>query len=84
MNVGEFEQAVWDKDGIRVVVRANTWEQVGDYNYANAAAATLSVTQYLNARIKPKTLEYQVDVLDGSGDSAHGRTKLATVRGSYR
>ncbi len=83
MNICEFEEAVWEKDGIRLVVRAQSWAKVENYDYANAADRRMSVTEYLRVRITPKIGNYEVAVVSGDGTLVHGRTKLNKVRATF-
>lgn len=83
MRANKFEDAVWKKDGVRVVVRAPAAATVVDYENLNAAAGTLSVTGFLGNRILPKVNPFEAVVILGDGTIAHGRTKLTAVRQSY-
>ena len=44
MRVWEFEDTVWAKEGIRIVIRASARTEVQDYDYTNAATETWSLT----------------------------------------
>lgn len=83
MTVQEFEQAVWQVEGIRVVVRAAPSAEVGSYPYRNAAIKSNSVTQWLESRIAPQLENYGVQVVDGYGVRPHGGTSLRKIRASY-
>jgi hypothetical protein len=83
MKVRAFEDAVWAKDGVRVVVRAPENATVGDYTNANAAAGTLGVTGYLRNRITPIIDPYTSTVILGDGTVSHGGLKLKRVRATY-
>lgn len=83
MTVKQFEAAVWDVEGIRVVVRALGGTTVGDYNYANAASAASSISDWLKTRVTPKLATHEVVVINGDGLPPHGRTSLDKVRKSY-
>jgi len=84
MTVYDFEQAVWEKEGIRIVVRAPWDDQVQDYDYVNAAQANWRVTQFLENRILPRVGNRQAVVISGFGKHPHGGTHLSGVRDSYR
>ena len=83
MTVQEFEDKVWEVEGIRIVIRANTKDSVTAYNYQNAAQETWRVTQWLKNRIRPKLRNKQVALVEGNGEEPHGRTILRTLRKSY-
>lgn len=84
MNVGDFEDAVWAKDGIRIVIRARRATQVGDFDWANAAPEGQSLTVYMRNRIRARIDSHDFSVIDGRGSEPHGRTLLRNVRQSYR
>lgn len=52
MKVWEFEEAVWKKDTIRIVIRAAANSEVGDYDNKNAAQGNRNITWFLNTRIR--------------------------------
>jgi hypothetical protein len=79
----EFEQAVFDLEEVRIVVRADPNADLGDFEYDRKAASNASITDWLEQRIYPLTGEYYVVVVDGSGARPHGRTKMEKLRSSY-
>lgn len=83
MNVQQFEQAVFDMDEIRVVVRASTAEKLNDYKFVRKATNSTSLTDWVEQRIRPLIGDHEVTVIDGNGVQPHGRTKIEKVRASY-
>ena len=85
MTVKDLEQEVYDLDEIRIVVRTSRDLDVGDYDYERKAADNTSITEWLDQRIYPLFGQnrVRVEVVDGYGALAHGRTRLSVVRGSY-
>lgn len=83
MNVWEFEQAVYELEEVRIVVRAPWKKDLGDYGYERAASGNVSVTDWFNTRIGPALDNEQVVIIDGNGAIPHGRTKMSTLRASY-
>lgn len=83
MNVREFEDAVWERDTIRIVIRAPSNEQVEAYNYVNAANATQTLTAFINGRIRDRVGDLEVIAVNGSGTIVNGNTHLNTVRATY-
>lgn len=83
MRVSEFEQAVLDKEEVVIRIRAPLATVVDDYNYERQASGSTSVTDWLENRILPKLKGGQVAIVDGNGQTPHGRTKLATLRATY-
>ena len=83
MTPWEIEQAVFELDEIRIVIRAGTNTQLGTYQYTRKAAENASVAEWLDQRIKPILKNHAVVVIDGNGNVPHGRTRLSTLRASY-
>ncbi len=83
MNVSDFEDAVRAVDRIRVVIRATKNTEVRDFNWANAAQETQSLTDYMRIRIQSRIDDLEFSVIDGHGGEPHGRTRLRTIRQSY-
>ena len=83
MNVSDFEKAVFELEDVRIVIRAPANTEVGDYNYQRAASGTASVSEWLATRIADLVGQFKAVVVDGTGVTPHGRTRMATLRGSY-
>jgi hypothetical protein len=83
MIVIDFEEKVWEAEGIRIVVRAPVNTVVGDYDCQNAAQETWRVTQWLDSRVYPKLNGHEVTAIQGDGEEPHGRVFLRTLRQSY-
>lgn len=83
MTPSEIEQAVFDLEEVRIVIRASVREHLGDFDYDRKAAGNSSVTDWLDQRIRPLIGAFTVVVVDGTGALPHGRTKMETLRASY-
>ena len=83
MKVWEFENAVWERDGIRIVIRARANDEVENYSYNNAAAWNKNITWLLDTRIRPFVGEREVVVIGGDGGHPHGGNNIQTIRDSY-
>ena len=83
MNVREFEDAVWQKEKIRIAIRASSSNQVEGYDYVNAANANQSLASFLNARVLNKVGDLEVIAINGDGEIVNGNTHLDTIRGTY-
>jgi hypothetical protein len=83
MNALEFEQAVFSLDQIRIVIRAKTGAELKPYKFVRKATDSASLSEWLDQRIMPLVGDHQVVVVDGSGVSPHGRTKIEKIRASY-
>ena len=84
MNVGQLEEVLWNRDGVRVVVRAPWSAPVQASNQTKAADKGMRVNEYLRVRVQDSIGDYQCFVVDGYGLVVNGNTKLETVRASYR
>ena len=83
MKAWEFEEKVWEIEGIRIVVRASSEIEVSDYDYQNAAQDNWRITQLLEGRIQPNLEDMEILVLQGDGEQPHGSVILRTIRKSY-
>ena len=85
MKVWEFEEAVWKKDTIRIVIRAAANSEVEDYEYQNAAQGNRNITWFLNTRVRSHSRvgDYEIVVIGGDGKQPFGGTYIQTVRDSY-
>ena len=83
MNVKEFEDAVWAKERIRIVIRAAANRVVKKYDYKNAAQENRSVTELLQGRIQKRVGDLEVVVIQGNGEQPRGNVILRTLRDSY-
>ena len=83
--IADIEDAVWEVERVRVVVRDRSDCRIrGDYGYERAAKASWRVTELLDKRVRPAVDDRDVAVVDGGGDQPHGKTLLRTVRTSCR
>ena len=80
----DLERQIYEKEEIRVVVRAKQDTQFSPYSYDRKAATNTSATVWYNTRLKPIIGE-DIDavIIDGHGNIPHGRTKMDTIRNSY-
>lgn len=83
MKASEFEDKVWEVEGIRIVLRCPEDQVVTPYDYTNAASQTTSITSWLNGRVLPKLNGIPCEVIAGNGEQPHGRSLTRTVKASY-
>jgi type I restriction enzyme M protein len=79
---------IWDVEGFEVAFLSQdgtdvTHRRVDDYRFQRAAIGTWTVAKWREQRFTPDYPDFEVDVLDGSGEPVHGKTHLSTVRDSY-
>lgn len=58
-------------------------EGMPQYVYHRAAENDITVETWKATRFRPSYPGFEVDVLDGRGNSVQGNTKLGTVRETY-
>ena len=83
MNVLEFEEAVWQLEEVLIRIRAPARESVGNYDFERQAGRNMSVTNWINGRLRPRLRHLEVSIIDGNYTHPHGRTKMRTLRASY-
>lgn len=87
--VKNVEKKMWDVEGFDVCIKHNGKDVRGDksglpqYSYERSAKNDMTVSEYKKKRFGPNFPGYELDVLDGDGNSVPGQTKLSTVRDSY-
>ena len=80
---GAFEEAVWEVEGIRVIVRDGVDSEVVAYDYQKAANKEWRVSELLSKRLAGPLDGREVAVVAGNGQRVHGGTLLRNVRDSY-
>jgi hypothetical protein len=83
MTPPQIEQAVFELEEVRIVIRAPINEELDDFQYDRKAAGNSSITDWLEQRIRPLVHGHAVVVIDGTGVSPHGRTKMERLRQTY-
>ena len=83
MRIDEFENAVWETEGVRIVIRAPVNQQVEDYDQQRRAIQTWSIQEFLNQRIVDRIGNRQVEVVNGAGRIPRRHTRMRTIRRSY-
>lgn len=86
-SVYDFERQVFEKEGVRIVIRSNgKGVELPDYDYQRQASDSTRLSDFLENRINPRLDEYELSysVVSGDGNaSVHGNTKLEKLRDSY-
>lgn len=80
----QFEEAVWNIEGVRIVLRAPDTATVRKYKYLRADQEGHRITEWLNNRVVPRVGDISSVVIDGHGKIAHGASTLANVRKTYK
>ncbi|MFM5047313.1 hypothetical protein ACET69_20780 [Aeromonas veronii] len=84
ISVEEFEDKVWELEGVRVTIRAPKDAQVNDYDYQRATTETFNVSKFLRDKIVPRLNGHEAVVIQGDGEEPNGRTLLRNVRPTYK
>lgn len=79
----QIEQRIFELEDVRVVVRAPSSTNLGDYAFQKKADKSASVSEWITTRVRPAIGDCEIVVIDGSGAIPHGRTKMSTLRASY-
>lgn len=80
----ELERQIFEKEEIKLVIRAPRNTMFEDYDYERKSSVNTSITEWYNNRLKPILgSDYDADVIDGFGTNPHGRTGIEKVRNSY-
>lgn len=79
----ELERQIFEKEEVRVVIRAPRDTQFDEYKYDRKASTTTSINDWYNTRLKPILGQHDADIIDGYGTNPHGRTGIEKVRTSY-
>lgn len=84
-SVREFERKVRALEEVSITIRAPSSQMVDDYGFEKKAAATASVTDWLETRVKPRLGDVEFAIINSEyvADTPHGRTKMSTLRASY-
>jgi hypothetical protein len=84
------EKRIWDVEQFDVVIRHSGGRDMrGDrtgipmYTYDRMAKNSITVSAWKEQRFSPSYPGFEVDVLDGVGQTVAGNTLLSTVRDSY-
>ena len=83
MDASELEEAIWDLETIRVVIRDTSNARLSCYPYMNAANQNWTLQRWLSNRVEPQLNNQDVVIVDGYGNIPVRQTKLGTVRSSY-
>jgi hypothetical protein len=88
--VKTVEKKIWDIEGFAVTILhldgrdvRGDMERLPTYTFERAAKNEMTVTDWKETRFKSIYVGFNVEVLNGNGEVAHGSTKLGNVRDSY-
>ena len=83
MKVRQLENAVWATETIRIVIRASSGSEVGEYDYVNAATYSWTVSELIENRIRPLVGNAEIVAIRGNGHVTRGNVVLQTLKDSY-
>lgn len=83
MRIDEFENTVWNVEGIRIVIRASSDDEVDAYGLVRAAPANRTWQWLKDQRIARAIGDKEVVAIDGRGRLVRGNTTLERIWGSY-
>ena len=85
VSASDLERQIYEKEEIKVVLRCKKSCAFDSYDYKRKAASNTSIKDWAETRLCPiigEDTEYEI--INGAGQSPHGRTNIETVRNSYR
>ncbi|WP_248464819.1 hypothetical protein [Pectobacterium versatile] len=86
-SVYDYERQVFEKEGVRIVIRSNgNGVNLPDYDYQRQASDSTRLSDFLANRIDSTLDDFNLSysVVSGDGNaSVHGNTKLEKLRDSY-
>lgn len=81
----EFEERVLQVEGISITLRCPANTEVEAYPYKRASRDDTTLTEFKKLRLASLTNENIPYVIhDGSTEEPHGKTKLSSIRESYK
>ena len=80
----KFEDRVWALERIRIVIRADCAEEVGEYGFGYKATRKMTVAGFIQNRIMGSIGDFSVEAVDGSGCVPDGTVPIGTVKDSCR
>jgi len=83
MTVGEFEQKVWELEGIRVVIRAKWGAEVEAFDWVKCSKEDIRLSEFCANRLDSRLGGLEYMIVDGHGSYPNGNTKVLSVRNSY-
>ena len=83
MRLADFEERVWEVEGVRIVVRGDEDDEVEDYDYKYAAIENWSIAKLVKMRVRPRIGSAKEVVIRGNGEIPNGNVILRNLRESY-
>lgn len=80
----DLESQVFEKEQIRVVIRAHSDERFEPYTFERKAANNTSVSDWMENRLRKCIGDADAEIIKGDGTRPHGRTNMETLRNSYK
>lgn len=83
MKARDFEDKVWEVEGVRIVLHTSNETELSGYEYKKAADASWRITELGEKRINRHLDGITYSVIQGDGEEPHGRVILRTIRNGY-
>ena len=84
VSASELERQIFEKEEIKVVIRAPRSQMFNSYDFQRKSASNTSISEWLETRIKPLLEDSEIEIIKGDGSSPHGRTNIENVRNIYK
>jgi hypothetical protein len=85
ITIEDFENKVFAKEGIRIVLRGPKDTPIEDYNWTRKDHGKNSLSDWANRRLRPITDKIGLSfvAINGRGQEASGNTLMKNIRNSY-
>lgn len=83
VSASEFERQVFDKEEVKLILRTPREQMFPAYNFQNKAASNMSISDWVETRVRKLVGDTQIEIIKGDGSTPHGRTHIEKVRESY-
>ena len=84
ISVRDFEEAIWNLEGIRLLVRApKDTRLLNAYGFERSANRDWTLNKWIQTRVEPIMWDFEVTIVDGRGAIPRANSRLQTVRDSY-
>ena len=75
VSASELERQIFEKEEIKVVIRAPRSQMFNSYDFQRKSASNTSISEWLETRIKPLLEDSEIEIIKGDGSSPHGLNK---------
>ena len=67
VSASELERQIFEKEEIKVVIRAPRSQMFNSYDFQRKSASNTSISEWLETRIKPLLEDSEIEIIKGDG-----------------